>query len=561
MRCVGMADLRKHNWSNANFNPYKRDDQLLFAEVVSRRQRPKAKGQVDPLAEPAEEIVSVDLSEVLNKSTGKRIKWLEKALSQVEAGKVTVTSIFDIVSHKRFCKGTSEQEARQMGVLLVLHMQLFTEKQQRFLQSEEFGPRTEEDEAGGEDGASPSRSSSRGSGRSGSSRGSRSGSPGEPRRGATLAAGDAAALLAAIDAQRGFGAPALASAWPASSAESAADANSKPVTLAGPAKAAGARGAKQAAASAVANALANFSNAAVAARAAADAPPLPPPAPPEKKTKAHGASGEGAGAAPSPPAASSEEASAAPRNASPSPAAVGAQGGRPGSGGAAPPREERRPGGRGRSPRSRSGLRRRRSSSSGGSRRRGRSRSAGRNAVSPKRNAPSRSRSPMRANRTRASRWASDAAEPPPAASGRWTASSGGGTSAQRGPPPGPMLVAAPQLLPTGVSAGMDHTKLQAAQIAAARRLQVVPVAASAVRPGDWFCPICAAHNYASKFQCFRCIKGTNPLLDGSQPQIAAAAAAGGGRAAFGRLAAGAGFGGPGGGGAPPGGTPGGRRV
>merc|ERR1719229_1603296 len=76
------------------------------------------------------------------------------------------------------------------------------------------------------------------------------------------------------------------------------------------------------------------------------------------------------------------------------------------------------------------------------------------------------------------------------------------------------------QLLPTGVGVGCDASKLHSAQLAAARRLQVVPVAASAVRPGDWFCPICGAHNYASKFQCFRCIKGTNPLLDGSSQPL-----------------------------------------
>lgn len=102
----------------------------------------------------------------------------------------------------------------------------------------------------------------------------------------------------------------------------------------------------------------------------------------------------------------------------------------------------------------------------------------------------------------------------------KWTMA---GKAPQRGPPTSNPLQVPDLLLPTGVSRACDQAKLQAAQLAAARRLQVVPVAASAVRPGDWFCPICSAHNYASKFQCFRCMKGTNPLLDGSQGMLLAA--------------------------------------
>lgn len=86
---------------------------------------------------------------------------------------------------------------------------------------------------------------------------------------------------------------------------------------------------------------------------------------------------------------------------------------------------------------------------------------------------------------------------------------------APRQPPPVSHALQVPDsLLPTGISQGCDMREyLQAAQLAAARRLQAVPVSAAAVRPGDWFCPICNAHNYASKYQCFRCVKGTNPLL------------------------------------------------
>lgn len=78
---------------------------------------------------------------------------------------------------------------------------------------------------------------------------------------------------------------------------------------------------------------------------------------------------------------------------------------------------------------------------------------------------------------------------------------------------------------PAGHSAGvfsssqLDDEARRVAKLAAAQRQQVTAgIAPLDVRSGDWFCTICGAHNYASKSQCFRCVRAP-------QPQAAAFAA------------------------------------
>eukprot|EP00933_Yihiella_yeosuensis_P059219 TRINITY_DN6020_c0_g1_i3.p1 TRINITY_DN6020_c0_g1~~TRINITY_DN6020_c0_g1_i3.p1 ORF type:complete len:710 (-),score=138.37 TRINITY_DN6020_c0_g1_i3:140-2269(-) len=68
-------------------------------------------------------------------------------------------------------------------------------------------------------------------------------------------------------------------------------------------------------------------------------------------------------------------------------------------------------------------------------------------------------------------------------------------------------------LRPTGVSSGCDQAKLLQSQLEAARRLQHVPMSKEELRPGDWLCPVCTAHNFKSKSVCFRCAKGRNPAI------------------------------------------------
>jgi len=63
----------------------------------------------------------------------------------------------------------------------------------------------------------------------------------------------------------------------------------------------------------------------------------------------------------------------------------------------------------------------------------------------------------------------------------------------------------------------VSSSDLKAAeQLALSRRMTAVAGASGdgQLRPGDWTCPVCSAHNFASKFQCFRCQKAKNPFLD-----------------------------------------------
>lgn len=127
---------------------------------------------------------------------------------------------------------------------------------------------------------------------------------------------------------------------------------------------------------------------------------------------------------------------------------------------------------------------------------------------------------------------------------------SSGGTShtrrsRRREKDPSAVVTSSPSV--SGINASvLDEAAIRVAALAAAQRLQSqsqarppppppppgapLPFLAGAlppgmvpsppatdIRPGDWFCPICAAHNFASKFQCFRCFRGTNPLLTSQQ--------------------------------------------
>jgi len=79
----------------------------------------------------------------------------------------------------------------------------------------------------------------------------------------------------------------------------------------------------------------------------------------------------------------------------------------------------------------------------------------------------------------------------------------------------------------------VTSSELQAAeQLAMARRMTTIvgTPGEARLRPGDWNCPVCQAHNFASKFQCFRCAKAKNPFLETvvNQPHMHAAMGCGG---------------------------------
>lgn len=124
-----------NNKKNARFNPNKRDDFLLMAEVVSRRQHKETRAQREAAQEEAD-AVPMELADVLGKKPESRFKWLQKALLHAARGKAQVTTLYDIVAHPKFVIGVSPGVGSQMRELLLANLHLFSTKQQKFFKSD-----------------------------------------------------------------------------------------------------------------------------------------------------------------------------------------------------------------------------------------------------------------------------------------------------------------------------------------------------------------------------------------------------------------------------------------
>lgn len=105
----------------------------LPAEVVTRR-RPTAK---KPEEKPTEE-VTVDLKTYLTLRPEARIKWLGKAIKMAEDGKTATTDLFDIVASRKFSGGIPAKVGRKLWGMVMESCNLFSDKQQRYLRSEEW---------------------------------------------------------------------------------------------------------------------------------------------------------------------------------------------------------------------------------------------------------------------------------------------------------------------------------------------------------------------------------------------------------------------------------------
>jgi len=116
--------------SGEDANPLNR---RLPAEVVTRR-RPTAK---PPVEKPTEE-VQVDLKTYLTLRPEARIKWLTKAMKMAEDGKTSTTDLFDIISSRKFSGGIPSKVGRKLWAIVLENSSLFSDKQQRYLRSEEW---------------------------------------------------------------------------------------------------------------------------------------------------------------------------------------------------------------------------------------------------------------------------------------------------------------------------------------------------------------------------------------------------------------------------------------
>lgn len=102
-------------------------------EVISRRHVvPKRKPQDE---EPEE--VQVELRIAISLKPDARLKWLTRAIKMVGERKATSTDLFDIVTSRKFVSGLAEKVVRKLHTALQDGMKVFSDKQQRYLNSNE----------------------------------------------------------------------------------------------------------------------------------------------------------------------------------------------------------------------------------------------------------------------------------------------------------------------------------------------------------------------------------------------------------------------------------------
>lgn len=118
-------------WDASDANPMHR---RLPAEVVSRRrneQKPKTETK-----EKTDE-VTVDLKTAITLKPEARTKWLSKACAMVESGKAKPTDLYDIITNRKFSGGLPDRVGRKLASILKESFSIFSDKQQRYLNSTE----------------------------------------------------------------------------------------------------------------------------------------------------------------------------------------------------------------------------------------------------------------------------------------------------------------------------------------------------------------------------------------------------------------------------------------
>ncbi|CAE7287923.1 ANK1 [Symbiodinium sp. CCMP2592] len=117
-------------WDASDANPMHR---RLPAEVVSRRRaekKPKA-------PEATTDEVVVDLKTAITLKPEARTKWLSKACAMVEQGKAKPTDLYDIVTNRKFSGGLPDRVGRKLASIIRDSFSIFSDKQQRYLNSTE----------------------------------------------------------------------------------------------------------------------------------------------------------------------------------------------------------------------------------------------------------------------------------------------------------------------------------------------------------------------------------------------------------------------------------------
>lgn len=116
--------------SGEDANPLNR---RLPAEVITRKRR-----EVKRVEEKPPEEVQVDLKSAIVLKPEQRIKWLARACKMAEEGKASTTELYGIISSRKFVSGLHAKIGRKMRDIVRENIELFSEKQQRHLDSKEW---------------------------------------------------------------------------------------------------------------------------------------------------------------------------------------------------------------------------------------------------------------------------------------------------------------------------------------------------------------------------------------------------------------------------------------
>jgi len=105
----------------------------LPAEVITRKRK-----EVRQVEEKVAEDVRVDLKTAISLKPDSRPKWLAKAFKMVEDGKAPSSELYAIITSRKFIGGLPGKIGRRLHEIVMEGIDSFSEKQRRFLNSEDW---------------------------------------------------------------------------------------------------------------------------------------------------------------------------------------------------------------------------------------------------------------------------------------------------------------------------------------------------------------------------------------------------------------------------------------
>lgn len=109
---------------------------IIPGEVTSRR-KPK-KVTKEETTKKQEEYVTMSWDDIFPKKPGDKLRWLDKALRAIKDGRVKCLPVFDVIVHRKFLEGLKGQIATDCLNLIRGSIDVFSAKQKKQLQSDNF---------------------------------------------------------------------------------------------------------------------------------------------------------------------------------------------------------------------------------------------------------------------------------------------------------------------------------------------------------------------------------------------------------------------------------------